>query len=558
MSHLFRTPGSAAATRTPSRLRRLGAVLATVAATALAITGCSGSGSASSGSALTIANVAGATWTCGFNPFNPAVSQQSFGFAYEPLVYVNTLKDQAQTPMLASSSSWSSDYKTLTFTIRDGVKWSDGKALTAKDVAFTFNLIKQQKGLDLNAIWSSGLQSVTQSGSKVVFQFSAAAQPYFYYIADQTPIVPEHIWSGIKNPSTYADAKPVGSGPYTVASCSPQNIQYAANTGYWQQGKPAVKVVNYPAYTDNSPANQDLANGKAQWGGQFIPSIEKYYVAKDPQHNHHWAPPVANVSLAFNLKHSVTSNVAVRQAIAYALDRSEIAKVGEDGQQPAANQSGIVLPTFKDWYDQDLAKEYDYSQDTAKATQLLASAGYSSSKPLKLTALSVSGYTDWDASLQEIKQELAKVNVDLTVQDLAGQTYNTRLYQGDFDLAYISETGGPAPYYEMRQMLYSGNTAPLGQNASTNFMRFSDPAVDKLFESYPSASSAEQHEIVSKLQKVMLTEVPVIPTTESVNWFQYNTKDFTGWPTESNPYALPAPYAIPDNEQLLLHVKPKR
>ncbi|MFZ7089236.1 ABC transporter substrate-binding protein [Curtobacterium sp. RRHDQ10] len=541
----------------PSRWRRLGAAVATVAATALVVTGCSAGGASSSGgSALSIANVGGATWTCGFNPFNPAVSQEAFGFAYEPLVYVNTLKNGAETPMLASESNWSSDYKTLTFTIRSGVKWSDGTALTAKDVAYTFNLLKAHKGLDLNAIWQSGLQSVTQDGSKVVFQFDAAAQPYFYYIADQTPIVPSHIWSAIKNPTTFTNAKPVGSGPYKVASCTPQNIQYTANTGYWQSGKPAVKVVNYPAYTDNSPANQDLANGKAQWGGQFIPSIDKYYVAKDKAHNHYWSPPVANVSLAFNLKHATTGNVAVRQAIAYALDRSEIAKVGEDGQQPAANQSGIVLPTFKDWYDQDLAKQYDYTQNTDKATQLLASAGYSASHPLKLTALSVSGYTDWDASLQEIKQELAKVNVDLTVQDLAGQTYNTRLYQGDFDLAYISETGGPVPYYELRQELYSGNTAPLGQNASTNYMRFSDPAVDRLLDAYPSASESGQHEIVSQLQKVMLTQVPIIPTTEQVTWFQYNTKNFTGWPSKSDPYALPAPYSIPDVEQVLLHVKP--
>jgi peptide/nickel transport system substrate-binding protein len=263
------------------------------------------------------------------------------------------------------------------------------------------------------------------------------------------------------------------------------------------------------------------------------------------------------VSLAFNLKHDVTSNVTVRQALAYAIDRNQVSKVGEGGYQPAANQSGIVLPTFQSWYDSDLAKQYDYTPDQAKATQLLAQAGYSASNPLKLTVITVSGYTDWDASLQEIKQELAKVNVQLTVQDLAGQTYNTRLYKGDFDLAYESETGGPSPYYELRQELYSGNTAPLGQDASTNYTRFSDPAVDALFNQYGGATADQQKDIVSQLQKVMLTQVPIIPTTESVNWYQYNTKSFTGWPTEQNPYALPAPYAIPDLEQVLLNLKSK-
>lgn len=547
-----------------SRWRRLGATVATLAAASLAIAGCSAGGSSGSGAgaALTIANVAGATWTCGFNPFNPAVDQQSFGFTYEPLIYVNELKNSAETPMLATGSTWSNDYKTLTFTIRNGVKWSDGKPFTAADVAFTFNLLKKYSGLDLNAIWSSGLESVTQSGSdQVVFQFKAPAEPYFYYIADQTPIVPEHIWSTSTvgtNPVNYSDAKPVGTGPYEMSNCTPQNIRYTANPGYWQSGKPAVKTVNYPSYTDNDPANQDLADGKAQWGGQFIPSIEKYYVDRDKTDNHYWSPPVANVDLAFNLKHSVTGNLDVRQAIAYALNRNDISQVGEDGQEPAANQSGIVTPTFNSWLDTSLTSQYNYTQNTAKAEQLLSDAGYSASHPLKLTVLTVSGYTDWDASLGEIKQELAKVNVDVTVEDLAGQTYDSRLYQGDFDVAYVAETGGPTPYYELRQMLYSGNSAPLGQNASTNWMRFSDPTVDSLIEQYASASSAQQHTIVDQLQKVLLTQVPVIPTTEQVSWFQYNTKDFTGWPTQANPTALPAPYNVPDDEQLLLGLSPKK
>src|SRR5262245_61345419 len=85
-----------------------------------------GAGTAASGT-VTIANVQGQTWTCGFNPFNPAVNTLSVGPVYEPLVYVNALKNQEATPMLASAFEWSADKTTLTFTIRDGVKWSDGQ-----------------------------------------------------------------------------------------------------------------------------------------------------------------------------------------------------------------------------------------------------------------------------------------------------------------------------------------------------------------------------------------------------------------------------------------------
>lgn len=529
------------------------------------IAGCSGGGSGGSGSgkassSLTIANVGGTTWTCGFNPFNPSVSGLSFGYVYEPLVHVNTLQNAKQTPMIAEKAEWSSDKKTLTFTIRDGIKWSDGKPLTADDVAFTFNLLKKNKGLDLNALWSSGLTSVKAGDSTVTMKFKKASEPYFYYIAGQTPIVPEHIWStgkAAKDPVQFTDPKPVGSGPYTIENCKPQNIRYQANTKFWQQGKPAIKTINYPAYTDNSPANLDLATGKAQWGGQYIPNVERYFIKRDETNNHYWYPPVSNVQMFLNMKKGPTADLAVRKALAYAIDKKQVSKIGVGGQLPASNQAGIVLPTFQDWYDQAAADKYGYKQDPAKVKSLLAKAGYSSAKPLKLTIISVSGYTDWEAELQEIKGQLKPLGINLDVQNIAGQTYNTKLYKGDFELAYGTQTGGPLPYYELRQSLYSGNTAPIGENASSNYSRYSNKLTDALFNEYPGADEKRQHEIVNELQSVMLADIPTIPVLESVSWFQYNTKDITGWPTKQDPYALPAPYAVPDVEQVLLHLKPK-
>ncbi len=152
------------------------------------------SGNTSTNSTLTISNENGALWTCGFNPLNPSDTLLSVGFIYEPLVYVNPLQGGKTTPMLASSYAWGAGNKSLTFTIRQGVKWSDGTPMTAADVAYTFNLIKKYPALDLTGVWSV-LSSVTATGNTVTMDFSTVAVPYFYYIADQTPIVPEHIWS---------------------------------------------------------------------------------------------------------------------------------------------------------------------------------------------------------------------------------------------------------------------------------------------------------------------------------------------------------------------------
>jgi peptide/nickel transport system substrate-binding protein len=522
------------------------------------------SGPKKKGGTVTIANTAGQTWTCNFNPFNPAVYNTSIGFVYEPLIYVNTLKNQAETPMLAKSYKWNADKTQIDFRIRSGVKWNDGKPLTAKDVAFTFNLMKRVKSTDLYALWTTaGLQSATASGDQVTLKFEKAAQPYFYAFAHQVAIVPEHVFgtgAAAAHPDTWVDKKPVGTGPFEVNPCSPNNIQYTANPDYWQQGKPYIQKVEYPAYLDNGPANLDLANGKAQWGSQFIPGIKQFYLDKSAD-NHTWSPPVLNVGIYPNLdpSHKMSSNLKVRQAISYAVDRDKVSKIGVGGQEPAANQSGIVTPTFDKYYDKAAVTKAGFDKpDPARAKKLLGELGYSPSKPLKLKIITITGYTDWDASLNVIKQNLKAVGIDLTVQDLAQQTMVGKLYTGDYDLAYYNQqTSGPTPYYELRQMLHSANTAPLGKNATSNYQRYKNPKVDQLLNDYASADETKQVEIIKQVAQYMIDDVPVIPVVEAVDWFQYNTKDIAGWPTEDNPYAQPAAYNFPDTGQVLTHLYSK-
>jgi peptide/nickel transport system substrate-binding protein len=523
-----------------------------------------GAGSGAGGTAVTISNEQGTTWTCGFNPMNANLVSLSFGPVYEPLVYVNPLKSGATTPWLASAYAWSNHNKTLTFTIRSGVKWSDGQSFSAADVLYTFKLIKAHPALDLQAVWSV-LKSVSQNGNKVVFTFKTAAVPYFYFIADKQPIVAQHIWSKITDPVTYKDPSPVGTGAFTMSSCSPQVIKYQKNPSYWQKGLPKIDTVYYPAYTSNDPANLDLATGKAQWGSQFIPNIKSFYLSKSPD-NHYWFPPTVNVSIFLNLKDPILSNVAVRRAIAYAIDRKRVSQIGEYGYEPPSNQTGIVTPTFSSWLDPGLAKKIGYNP--AKAISILKAAGFKMSggvfhtpqgKPLSFTMINIGGYSDWVASAQIVAQELKAVGIKITAENLSSTTYDNDNYTGKYQLSYNgNESPGPAPYYELRELLYSHNSAPIGQLAASNWERYSNPAVDKLIEQYgATTSSATQHAIVRKLEQVMVNDVPVIPITESVDWYQYNTKALSGWVTPQNPYARPSAFENPDWGVVMLHLKPK-
>lgn len=518
------------------------------------------------GGTVVIDNVSGSLWTCGFNPYVASTQMLADGILYEPLIYINPLNN-AQRPWLATGYSWSNGNRTLTFVLRNGVTWSDGKPLTAADVVFTFNLMKRFNGLDLQAVWTV-LSGVRQQGNRVIFSFKQPAVPYFYYIADQNYILPQHIWATIKNPVTYNDAKPVGSGPFLMKSCSPQDITYVRNPHYWQAGKPYISEVRYPAFLDNQPGNLFLAQGKANWGGQYIPNVKSYYLSRDTTNRHIWYPPAGSDVLLYLNQTVYPLNIrAVRQAISYAVNRVKVSQLGVYGYLPPANQLGIILPTWQSWYNRRLAAQYGASYNPAKARALLKSAGFKlgsngifqkGGKPLSLTLINNSGYTDWVAETALVRDSLRAAGIDVTLQNISGNDITAREGAGHFQLLYYSPTGGPTPYYQFRQLLYGANSAPIGQTAASNYERYHSPQVDRLLDTYARTNNvAQQHAIINQIQAIVARDVPVVPVLQNVNWFQYDTSSIVGWPTPQNPYASPAPYNYPDWEVVLSTVHQK-
>jgi peptide/nickel transport system substrate-binding protein len=523
----------------------------------------------STASVVNISDEYGETWNCQFNPFNASDEFDSFGPVYEELVYIDNLKNGAATPWLATGWTWSNGNRTLTFTIRKGVDWTDGQPFSAQDVLYTFDLLKKNPSLDLNADWSV-LSSVALRGAdQVVFDFKTAAVPYFYYIADETPIVPEHIWSTIKDPVTFLDPHPIGTGPYAMSSCSGANIQYSKNDHYWQAGLPHIETVNFPSYLSNNAANQDLKSATDQWGSQFIPNVQRYYISADPKYYHYWYEPLFNVNIYVNLKNPLLSNLAVREAISYALNRPQISKIGEYGYEPASNQTDIVLPTFKSWYDSSLAAKYGnaYAYNPRRAISLLEAAGFKrggngifakDGKQLSFSIVNNGGFSDWVAAVDVVQANLKAIGIQVTPDNLSNTTFESDVYDGHFDLAYNWDVGGPNPYYELRELLYSPNSAPIGQSAASNWERFYSKSTDSLIDQYAATTnSAVQHKIVDQLEGVMLSQVPVIPVTEAVDWYQYDTKNIGGWVTQSDPYAQPAQYVFPDWGVVLMHLYTK-
>lgn len=520
---------------------------------------------------LVIDNESGAAWNCQFNPVNSSDTWYTLGFLYEPLYYINALQSNPdgspkETPWLATAYQWNSDQTQLTFTIRSGVQWSDGQPFTADDVVYTYNALKDDAAADIQGLWTSGsakLTSVAKSGSnQVVFTFDKPAGTMFYYLADQQVIIPQHVFGAAGVDQTKLETlpvnNPVGTGPLVMNQCEGTNIKFLRNKTYWQSTPdnvvPKVEEVDYPAFLSNESANLVLHNGQAQWGGQFIQNIQSYYLDVDKVNRHIWQPATANVTMYLNIKNDpLLAQKPVRQAISFAISRMDASTLGETGQELPSSQTGIVLPTFQGWYDKSIDTTVP-AGDAAKAGQVLGAAGFTrgsdgiykdaSGKRLSFTIKSVQGYSDWDAAIQTMVASLKKAGIELKQQDEDNGTLANDLATGNFQIGYYGATGGPTPFYELRNDMDSGSFS--------NYGKYNNPQADALIAQYlKSTSIADQKSIVKQLAQIMNDEVPVIPVTESADWFQYDTTFIDGWPTAQNPYCQPAPWNTPDNMVLL-------
>ncbi len=545
------------------RMRAL-AIATALAVAGLAMAGCSASTPAtSSGSVVTIAGDTGGPFPNNLNPISPTNGMSlTRSFVYEPLLMFNFLKPDQITPWLATAYKWSADGKTLTFTTRSGVKWNDGKPFSANDVAFTFNYLKKYPATNSNGISFETAKAL--DSSTVQLTFADASYANLYYIGIQW-ILPEHIWSSITNPIAATNLKPVGTGPYKIASFTPQQITLDRNPNYWQPNKAKITKVVYASTNSNNSPNLALSKGQANWGGVFFPGIKQQYVDTSPNHKY-WFPPTTDLVLYVNLTKSPLNNVALRQAISDALDRKAINQASSLGLVPELTNPTGLTP----FQSADLAPKYasaTYTQDLSKAKQELQAAGFSysgttlldpSKKPVELGLTMSAPYSDNVASGTEIAKQLSAIGIKIDLKPEAVTQWQSDLSTGNYDLGFRFSTTGPGPYYMYNNWLNSSLTAPVGTAASGDYSRWNDPTTDALLKSYASSNDpAVKQQALNGLQDVIVNQLPVIPIQYQAYWGEYNDKDVVGWPDPSNPYALSSTYDEPMNLLVLLNLKPR-
>lgn len=572
--------------------RRALALLAAVTAVALAACG-SGSSTTTTGVskyALREESNTGVTFTQDFNPFNPnstATKMNMRSLIYEPLYEINGLDGSEQHPWLAKSFSWQNGGKDLAINVRSGVKFSNGSAMTAADVAGTFKAIK-----DLPAANYSGLpqQSAdpTTSGSTVTLHFSSPQYQNLFAILGSTYIVPRSLISQLgSNLATGIVANPMGTGPFKLSSFSPSVIKFKPNASYWG-GTPPEPEIDVPAMATNNAASQALAAGQLDWAGNNIANVYQNFVDLNPQTNHAWFASANTVTLWFNVNYGALGDPQVRKAISYGINRTELALYGESGYEyPATSSSGLILPNQKAYLDPALANDLPaYNEpDATKAkadswngptvSSILTADGYSGwksgggactgpgtncwSKNGQIISFNIEDpipYSDYWTNAGLISQQLQSEGINATtLGDSPDTAWYTNFQSGNFQSIIHWGAGGPFPYVQYQNWLDSSQPRAAG-----NYGGFQSAQAQQALQALAGANPADTSAVnaaTRELEQIMSTQVPMAPLLYGAAWNVYSSAHYTNWPDASHPYMNPSPND-PQLPYILMHLKPVR
>lgn len=532
-----------------------------------ALAGCSaggGSGDDAGSASLTIAKPDGAITTESNNPFVGDSAASKYGYAkvvFETLALVNQTGDRGVTPWLAESLEWNDDYTQLTVVPRADVTWSDGEPFTADDIVFSFETAS------IPALDTAGLkfEGAEVDGDTVVLSFGDSKYVNQARVL-HVPIVPKHIWENFDDPATdpVTGDDLVGTGPYAMANWSTESVTLDARDDYWG-GDLAVPELHYVSYGDNTALTTALANGDADWAQAFIPQIEEQFLSADPEHNKFLASPTTgSATLFMNLQQKPFDDPAFRQALAWVIDRDAYVDIAREGASEAVWSVTGLSSILED----EIQPEFqgvDYKVDAEKARDLLETAGYTwkddalidpDGTPVSFTLSVPSGWSDWNTAQELIAEDVkdgigAEVKIDMP--DWGG--WADPRDNGTFSaIIHWLEDSGTA-YGLYTSTMDPRWISPEGK-AGFNFGRFDDPEATAALNTYANASSDEERTTaIDTLQTIFSEQVPAIPLGAHPLLGEFNTRNYVGWPSETDTYASADP-TQPNIVQILTKLKP--
>jgi peptide/nickel transport system substrate-binding protein len=492
-------------------------------------------------------------WTANPDSLNPftATTQAAYeiiNLNYDLLTKVDPATWQP-APSLAKSWETSVDGKTWTFHLVHNATWQDGVPLTARDVAFTFNYIIDNKMGNFLTYTEFIEKAVAVDDYTVQI---ICSQPKANMLGLWIPIVPQHIWKSIdpkKANATFQNDPPIiGSGPYQVVEFKKSDyVRLVANKTYFR-GAPKNDQLIFQTYQSADTMTQDMKSGTlaACWGipdAQFKPLGARSGIALDAY------TPIGFDQLGFNcymgktsLGNPVLRDARFRSALNWAVDKQRIVNIAYGGYAVAG--STIIQPnmyTNPDWHWQPAAGS-TYSYDPAKAAAALDAADYKDTdgdgirdyggKPITLRLWARTESETSQRAGKLLAGELADVGLKIDYQVLdegaiLDKEYNTAGADAkpapDFDMVLW----GWNPDMDPNFILGAFTTAQIG---SWSDCFWSNAEYDRLYkEQGRTIDRTARKQIVDRMQEMLYTDSPYIVLAYPESLEAYNVNKWQGW-----------------------------
>jgi len=449
---------------------------------------------------------------------NESWQYSEMGCVFWPLVYdqlwiLGPPPDYKPLPRLAKR--WeTTDRKTWRFYLNKGVKFHDGKPVTAADVAFT---LENLPGSD--PAWEypdTDAESVTVVDDYTIEftlteKWGGGYPPVFW-----TPILPKHIWEPHKDEMvSFKNEKAIGSGPFRLKEFkSEEFIWLEANKDYWGN-KPGVDEVVFKSYGSQDAMNLALKKGEIDMMGyNGIPplAIDDFKKAKDVKVV--VSPGIGMIWLTFNLhKENPIKDLKVRKAIMHGIDRDRIIRMVYRGY--AVPVDSFIYTELSD-HNPDLPK---YLHLPGTARKILTDAGYAdtdgdgirndprSGQNLTFEFMVPSDWTDEVKTVKMIQEQLKDIGIDISMKVIDLDTYYEFIYapaDDEFDISLGEEEPGPHANW-----IWEFCRSWDGGGEGWNQAYYNNPEFDELLDKMNAESDLEKRrELLFEMQRIMAEDLP--------------------------------------------------
>ncbi len=415
---------------------------------------------------------------------------------YDQSVARNTF--ESIVPDLATSWSWNDDGTRLSFKLRQGVKWHDGKPFTAQDVRCTFEMLlgtgEDKLRRNPRSAWYSNLEKVTVEGDYDVTLHVKNRQPSLLALlaSGYTPIYPCHV------PSREMRRKPIGTGPFKFAEMrTNESIKLVKNQDYWKPGRPYLDGIEYTIISNRSTRMLAFASG--QFDMTFPTDVSVPLLAnirKDAPHAQCTLRTTGvSVNLIVNREMAPFDNPDIRRAMAMALDRQAFIDILSEGK---GKMGGTMLPPPEGVWGlpPDMLKSMvgygDVEQSREHARELMKKAGYGPDKRLKIKVSTRNIATFRDPAAILIDQ-LRHIWIDGELEIIDTAVYYNRVFKKDYTVA-LNLTGSAVD--DPDQNLFENYAC----GSLRNYNNYCDAEMTKMFE-------AQSRETDQKKRQQMVWEI---------------------------------------------------